>query len=110
MSGTSLDGIDAALVSVVPSDAGYQIELERFETYPFDPDLREKLLAVLPPNEGNVAAVARLHRALGDAYARAARAIAGSDTIDYVASHGQTIWHDGPARVTLQIGDHLRDP
>ncbi len=105
MSGTSLDGVDAAAIGIVPSDAGYQIKLERFETYPFDPNLREKLLAVLPPNEGDIAAVARLHRELGDAYARAASGIAGTDTIDYVASHGQTIWHDGPARVTLQIGD-----
>jgi anhydro-N-acetylmuramic acid kinase len=105
MSGTSLDGIDAALVSVVPNGAGYQMKLQRFETYPFEPNLRDALLAVLPPNDGSVAAVARLHRALGDAYSGAARSIAGSNPVDYVASHGQTIWHDGPARVTLQIGD-----
>jgi anhydro-N-acetylmuramic acid kinase len=105
MSGTSLDGVDAALVSVVPRGAGYRVELERFETHPFEPHLRDALLSVLPPNAGSVAEVARLHRALGDAYASAAQAIAGSDPIDYVASHGQTIWHDGVARVTLQIGD-----
>jgi anhydro-N-acetylmuramic acid kinase len=105
MSGTSLDGIDAALVNLVPGGASYRVNLQRFGTYPFEPNLRDELLAILPPNEGSVAAVARLHRALGDAYARAARRIAGSDAIDYAASHGQTIWHDGPAHVTLQIGD-----
>ncbi len=105
MSGTSLDGIDAALVGVVPSGQSYRIRLQRFETYPFEPKLRDELFAVVPPNDGSVAAVARLHRALGDAYASAARSIAGSDAIDYVASHGQTVWHDGLARVTLQIGD-----
>jgi anhydro-N-acetylmuramic acid kinase len=105
MSGTSLDGIDAALTSVVPEGAGYRVNLERFETRPFERNLRDELLAVLPPSEGSVAAVARLHRALGDAYARSARSIAGSDTVDYVASHGQTIWHDGSAGVTLQLGD-----
>lgn len=105
MSGTSLDGIDAALVSLVPRGASYRINLRRFETYPFEPNLRDELLAVLSPKEGSVESVARLHRALGDAYARAALSVAGPDAIDYVASHGQTIWHDGPARVTLQIGD-----
>ncbi|HEY6327307.1 MAG TPA: anhydro-N-acetylmuramic acid kinase, partial [Candidatus Cybelea sp.] len=105
MSGTSLDGIDAALVSIVPNGASYRINPQRFETYPFEANLRDELLAVLPPNEGSVAGVARLHHALGDAFACAARSIAGSDAIDYAASHGQTIWHDGPARVTLQIGD-----
>ena len=105
MSGTSLDGIDAALVRVTPKRTGYGVELVCFETYPFEPKLREALLAILPPNDGDVAAVARLHRALGDAYARAACAIAGSNPVDYVASHGQTVWHDGPAHATLQVGD-----
>ncbi len=105
MSGTSLDGVDAALVSVAPKGAGYCTSLQRFESYPFEPRLRDELLDVLPPNAGSAAAIARLHRTLGDAYACAARSIAGSEAIDYVASHGQTIWHDGPARVTLQVGD-----
>jgi anhydro-N-acetylmuramic acid kinase len=105
MSGTSLDGIDAALVELSPKGPGYRIHLRRFETCPLDPQLREALVAILPPNAGSVREVARLHRALGDAYGRAAREIAGSEPIGFVASHGQTIWQDGPARVTLQIGD-----
>ena len=35
MCGTSLDGIDAALVSLRPQGAGYAIELVRFATDPF---------------------------------------------------------------------------
>jgi anhydro-N-acetylmuramic acid kinase len=105
MSGTSLDGVDAALARIVPSGAGYDVTLLRFETKPFESELREALLAVLPPNTGNVPAVADLHHQLGGAYARAAREVAGRDSIDYVASHGQTLWHDGAAQVTFQIGD-----
>jgi anhydro-N-acetylmuramic acid kinase len=42
---------------------------------------------------------------LGLAYANAARTVAANDRVDYVASHGQTVWHDGPTRTTLQLGD-----
>jgi anhydro-N-acetylmuramic acid kinase len=105
MSGTSLDGIDAALVRVVPRGSAYALELLRFETLAFDRTLKEELLAVLPPNAGSLAAVARLHQALGRAFARAAKTVMDSQRVDYVASHGQTLWHDGAAHVTLQAGD-----
>ena len=105
MSGTSLDGVDAALVRVVPKGRTYALELLHFETLPFERELKAELLAVLPPNSGSVAAVAWLHYALGSAFARAAKAVIGSQSVDYVASHGQTLWHDGAAHVTLQAGD-----
>ncbi len=105
MSGTSLDGVDAALVSILPRGERYSVELVRFETYPFERALREALFAALPPNAGSVRAVAHLHNTIGRACAQAACAIAGSDPIRYVASHGQTVWHDGPAQVTFQLGD-----
>jgi anhydro-N-acetylmuramic acid kinase len=105
MSGTSLDGIDAALVKILPRGDGYDVELVRFEMHPFERELREALLDALPPNAGSLRAAAHLHRRLGTAYAQAARAIAGADRIGYVASHGQTVWHDGAAHLTLQLGD-----
>jgi anhydro-N-acetylmuramic acid kinase len=105
MSGTSLDGIDAALVRLEPRGDGYAIELKRFETFPFEPGLAAALRDALPPNEGTVAGAARLHAALGHAFGNAARAIAGAAHVDFVASHGQTVWHDGPRHVTLQLGD-----
>ena len=105
MSGTSLDGIDAAFVNVVPSDRGYALDLVRFQTFPFDDDLLRALQSALPPQNGSVAVMAALHHALGQAFARAASAIARSESIDYVASHGQTVWHDGARHVTLQLGD-----
>ncbi len=105
MSGTSLDGIDAALVRIVPRAAGYGIDLLNFVTMPFEGDLERRLRAALPPHEANVAAIAGLHRSLGAAFARAARAASGALSVDYVASHGQTIFHDGAAHLTMQIGD-----
>lgn len=105
MSGTSLDGIDAALVRIVPRAEAYDLELLRFATQQYTEDLRDELLAALPPNAGSTAAVARLHRAVGVAFAQAAKTVAGDTEPHFVASHGQTIWHDGEHSTTLQIGD-----
>jgi anhydro-N-acetylmuramic acid kinase len=105
MSGTSLDGIDAALVRIAPRSAGYDLELLDFTTVPYAAGLREELLAALPPYPGSTAAVARLHREVGVAFAEVAKAIAGKRRPRFVASHGQTVWHDGESSTTLQIGD-----
>ena len=111
MSGTSLDGVDAALVEILPRPNGYAVTLRTFLTQPFERNLRDGLLAALPPNAGGLSALALLHRTLGRAYAAAVGAIAPAEPIGYVASHGQTVWHDGAAHVTLQIGDafEIRD-
>ena len=105
MSGTSLDGVDAALVEIRPRADRYVVSLQRFLTRPFERDLRDALLAALPPKAGTFEALAHLHVELGRVYAGAVRAIAPGDRIGYVASHGQTMWHDGAAHVTLQVGD-----
>ncbi len=105
MSGTSLDGVDAAYVEILPRGEGYALELVRFLTLPFEPELHEALLAALPPHAGTVAAAARLHNALGHAYARAARAAALGDPVDFIGSHGQTLWHEGSRHLTFQLGD-----
>lgn len=105
MSGTSLDGIDAALLDVRPRGDGYGIALLRLESRPYAPELLADLRAALPPESGSTAAVARLHRSIGDAYANLARDAAGGERVDFVAMHGQTLWHDGARGVTLQAGD-----
>lgn len=105
MGGTSLDGIDAALVRIRPRGPTYGLDLMRFQTLPYDRALHADLLAALPPHAGSVAAVAALHNALGHAFAQAAKAVMGSQRVDFAASHGQTLWHDGARHVTLQAGD-----
>ncbi len=106
MSGTSLDGIDAALVEICPTPEGsYMLDLRRFKTVAFEADLERDLRAALAPHAGSVHAVASLHRRLGAAFAQAAANVAGDAHVDYVASHGLTIYHDGASSITLQIGD-----
>lgn len=105
MSGTSLDGVDAALVRIVPRGRGYAVELERFETIPFAEYVRDRIRAAVAPHAASAPELARLHVELGEIFGDAARAVAGSAALDYVASHGQTIFHDGARHVTWQLGD-----
>lgn len=105
MSGTSLDGIDAALVELTPRGRGYDLVVRAAQTFAFDEPTAAALRAALPPHQPAPAATAALDVRLGRALGLAAQAIAGAATIDFVASHGLTLYHDGPSGRTVQIGD-----
>ena len=105
MSGTSLDGIDAAYVELRPRDRGYAVRLISFTTEAFTPGVRDRLFAALPPNLPAPAEIARLDGELGAAFGSAARAAAADGPLDFVASHGLTLYHDGAAHRTWQLGD-----
>jgi anhydro-N-acetylmuramic acid kinase len=105
MSGTSLDGVDAALVRIRPRGRTYTVDLFNFVTTPFDEALLAKLHAALPPHAGSLEQVAELHHDLGAAFARAAENVLADTPIDFISSHGQTLWHDGERHITLQLGD-----
>ncbi len=105
MSGTSLDGIDAAYVEIVPHGSRYALRTLRFQTIPFDAALQSRLLAALPPKRPDPAEIAALDRILGEMFGVATeRTVAGRD-VDFVATHGLTLFHDGPTHRTMQIGD-----
>jgi anhydro-N-acetylmuramic acid kinase len=103
MCGTSLDGIDAAAVDIVPRANGYDVRLARFATVPFETGLLGALRAALSPNEPVPQVVARLDRSVGEAFAVAALSTLAGEAADFVASHGVTLYHGGGTSV--QIGD-----
>ena len=109
MSGTSADGIDAAVMSIADNAAnGLDWQLLAHHARPFEPALREAILACARPDTGTVDRICALNVQLGEVSAKvvlAAAAQAGlkPDQIDLVGSHGQTIWHI-PQSATLQIG------
>jgi anhydro-N-acetylmuramic acid kinase len=105
MSGTSLDGIDAALVRIRPKGSRYRVDLLNFVTRPFSAGIEKRLRALLPPASGSVEETARLHHDLGSDLGRAAIEVRGDMPLDFIGSHGLSAWHDGDAHVTLQIGD-----
>ncbi len=97
MSGTSVDGVDAALVRLSDSGRETHASLVHFLTLPFPADLRAQVLAV-NHGEGNAETLSRLNFALGSLFADAAQAVVDAAGIspadvDAVASHGQTVSH-----------------
>jgi anhydro-N-acetylmuramic acid kinase len=107
MCGTSLDGIDAARVSLEPRGDGYAVATLAFAMLPFADNLRARVQAAYPPARIGALALSRLHADVGEAFGRAALAV-GAREADFVASHGLTLAHDGDAHHTLQIGDPFR--
>lgn len=112
MSGTSVDGIDAALVDL----SGTHPQLKRAHTYPWSADLQPRILAVLTnPDTVSLQELGGLDALLGEAFANAALELiaeAGIETsqITAIGSHGQTLFHapgDTPA-FSLQAGDANR--
>ena len=107
LSGTSVDGIDAALVRF-----GARPELIATHSLAFPAELKAELLALGRPGDNEIDRLGRADVALGRLFARAVNELlakAGLTTRDVraVGSHGQTIRHRpgfDPA-FTLQIGD-----
>lgn len=106
MTGTSVDGIDAALVDIEGCGADARVSLVDFATTPYTPAQRDAIFALF---SGDAAALCQGNFALGAWLADAARAIAGAGAIDLVGSHGQTVWHQPPSAggiaSTLQLGE-----
>jgi anhydro-N-acetylmuramic acid kinase len=106
MSGTSADGIDAALVEVDGAGTGTRARLVGFLTRPWEPALRARVLAA---GEASAAELLDLHYRVGHAFAEAALAVVAPARRDglavhLVGSHGQTARHH-PRAATLQIGE-----
>jgi anhydro-N-acetylmuramic acid kinase len=111
MSGTSLDGVSAAVVRFTEVTAGRpHAELLAFTQRAYDPDARARLGAAM--HDGSARAYCRLNADLGDWLADAAleamqRADVTARDVAAIASHGQTLWHE-PGHSTWQIGDAAR--
>lgn len=112
MSGTSVDGIDVAAADLELAGEELRCRYLGCLSTPFEPGLREEIVAVLPPGCPGARAVCALHARLGDAYAaafaRAHRELAGG-AAGLAVLHGQTVYHwvdpAGRALGTLQLGN-----
>lgn len=100
MSGTSADGVTAALVDI----SAASVSVRRFRTYPYPARLKRLVLAAPSLRAPELS---RLNFALGEVFASAALAISQRARPSVVGSHGQTVWH-GPNDIppnTLQIAE-----
>ena len=122
MSGTSIDGIDAALVdfeSVADANGGERLEwrLRHFTCVPWSSALRAAILDACRA-DAPLQTVTALNYGVGEAFALAARQLAEEagvslEDVDAIASHGQTLWHQPTPlsiggmdmRGTMQVGE-----
>ena len=110
MSGTSLDGIDAAVVRLKGCGSGTEVELLHFTTLPFTTQEREAIMNLCAVSTSKVDDICAMNVYLGERFAQAAILVvqaAGLDMahIDFISSHGQTIHHMPASLATLQIGE-----
>ncbi len=117
MSGTSADGVDAALVDIRGVGHDLKVRLLAFHTLPYPAPFRARLLRAM--THGTVADVCHLNAALGEWFARAAlKLLRIADVpmhrIALIGSHGQTLHHlphpcrepvIGNVQSTLQLGE-----
>jgi anhydro-N-acetylmuramic acid kinase len=96
MSGTSVDGIDAALVEITGTTLDLRVELLAGETYPYPDSLRSQILAVCGGAKLAMVELAALDDDIAACFAQAAISIqdrAGRDRAEAIGSHGQTVFH-----------------
>lgn len=118
MSGTSVDGIDAALVEIGGTDEAPEVRLVAFEDRPWPEKVREQIFPLFRPETATVDKIGYMNFLMGEIYAQSVASVvekAGLTLadIDLIGSHGQTIWHapevcdkDGfPVIFTVQIGE-----
>ena len=114
MSGTSMDGIDAALVRIYDN---FEFEMLNTHTLDYPQEVRSKLLEIAN-DKGKTSDVCFMDFVVGKLFAQCANELVlksgiTADKVDYIASHGQTVFHQPQIKEiggiktgsTLQIGN-----
>lgn len=112
MSGTSLDGIDAALIEIEGINQNTSVQLIKHIERSFTKDQQSRILDVLSLSTSNVKKVCDLNVELGHLFAQAVQQVCDEANlplrqVELIASHGLTVYHnviDYP-HSTLQLGD-----
>jgi anhydro-N-acetylmuramic acid kinase len=116
ISGTSADGIDAAAVDLWEEEGRLRTQVRGAATLPYPDSVREQLFRAFD-DALTVSQLCSLNAVLGGLFAEAAeRAVEVAGLVPgdlaFVASHGQTVWHQpvedperGLVRGTLQLGE-----
>ena len=118
MSGTSMDGIDAALVRISRSPTRPRVRLVAFQTLAYPPRVRQTILRIAAGESATAGKIGQLNFLLGELFADAALHVCRQAGVEparlaAIGSHGQTIYHQGaPARTgskrvasTMQIAE-----
>lgn len=115
MSGTSLDGIDTVLCEIRGEFSDIKIKQIDFFTEPFDDNLKSRIRQIINNESKSTELICSVNFELGKAYSDAVKKMLDKhglkgDDIEFVANHGQTIYHlpqprNGLVSSTLQMGE-----
>jgi anhydro-N-acetylmuramic acid kinase len=110
MSGTSMDGVDAALVRLAGPADQPRVHLLKFFTLPYPPEVREWIMRVAAGELSTAGEVSQLNFLLGGLFANAALCVCRAARVSYrgvsvIGSHGQTIYHQGRPELVLRLGE-----
>jgi anhydro-N-acetylmuramic acid kinase len=118
MSGTSLDGIDVAIIDITGSGFKAKVNVLTSHSVPYPKNIREALVAIANAANAQTGDISRLNFLLGELYVEALEETAERggiplDSIKLIGCHGQTIFHEGQGAQylgkkvasTFQIGE-----
>lgn len=118
MSGTSLDGVDAALIEISDNDSQTNYKIAGQYSEPFPAKIRAELHRLCEPSAARIEKVSSMNTYLGNMYADIVNKTLKNynrtnDELSFISSHGQTIFHQPTMNQTdeldlpntLQIGD-----
>ncbi len=101
MSGTSLDGLDLVLVGF-EQNSSWQFSIRKSVTIPYSAAWKSKLAAA-QMNSGLELKLLDLE--FGQYCGEAMKAFLGNEQVDFIASHGHTVFHEPLRGLTHQIGN-----
>ena len=109
MSGTSMDGVDAALVRLAGPAEQPRVRLLAFDTLPYPPEVRQWIMRVAAGERSTAGEISQLDFLLGELFANAALHVCraahiSSQRVSVIGSHGQTIYHQGRSELILNLG------
>lgn len=110
MSGTSLDGIDACIIEIENYDKDTKYKLIEFLTLEYSLEEKNRIEKLCNNKTSTVEEICFMNTYLGNKFAEACIAVCNSanisiDEIDFISSHGQTIYHMPNENSTMQIGE-----
>ncbi|MCK9444479.1 MAG: anhydro-N-acetylmuramic acid kinase [Tissierellaceae bacterium] len=110
MSGTSMDGIDACLLEISGKGLDIRFQILKFITVKYTSEEKSRIEGLCNNDRATVKEICHMNKLLGEKFGDAAMKVCSAagfslEQVDFISSHGQTIYHMPEVGSTLQIGE-----